>query len=192
MKSYFTFLLLFFISNSCGLIIIDSTGRTNDYEKLTEEQISTIIPYSKATRFEVGKVYTLNATELLSELNKHPESLVYVFKNACTGELCKPMAVYEEYAQIHQLKLFLVMNGFGNIAETTDQPLKSPLYAIDSDYYEENIRAKYERYFANELRGLPREKKSGGYQGNLYFFSGNQLDTICRELPKQRIITPSF
>lgn len=193
MKSYFLTLFSFVLLNSCGLITIESSGRTNDFEKLNEEQKSTIVPYSKTSNFELGKIYSLNGKELLSELNKHPKSLVYVFKNSCTSDLCKPMAVYEEYAQIHQLKLFLVMSGFDKLNETTDQPLKSTLYVIDGDYYQERIRAKYELYFANELKSLPKDQKKGKYQGNLYFFSGNHLDTICRELPKNKtVFNPSF
>lgn len=184
---------LVFVLSSCVIY-----GITNDYDKLTGEQRNSIIPYSKATSFEIGKIYTLNAQELKSEMEKHPKSLVYIFANGCSSESCLPMAVYEEYAKKHNRKLFLIMTGYGALKATTNQPLASPLYAIDNDFYQEKKHRKYYRCFKNDLQGRPldyketKEDYQGDFYGSLYFYSGNHLDSVCRELPKNRVITPSF
>ncbi len=181
MKSIFI-LFLSFVLGSCIVIVV--YGRTNDYDKLTETQKSNIIHYAEGKSLDPRKVYAINAQELLTELKKQPKSLVYIFVNGCSSETCYPMAVYEEYARTHNLKLFLVMTGFAHLSETTDQPFQGPLFAIDGDFYKKEKRSVYTRYFENELQGLPVEHKARDYKGGLYFFSGNQLDTICRELPK--------
>lgn len=163
-------------------------GITNDYERLTGEQRQTIIPYAKATSFETGKIYTINAQELKSEMEKHEKSLVYIFTNGCSSESCLPMAVYEEYAKKHNRKLFLIMTGYGMLNATTDQPLASPLYAIDNDFYQEKRSKKYNQRFKNDLLGRPLDYKEtekdfrGNLYGDLYFFSRNELDSVRREL----------
>lgn len=173
------FIISAVIVSSCTIY-----GLKNDYETLDETQKEDIVPFSEKTGQELGKIYTLNGKQLTAELEKHPKSLVYVFKNGCTSDLCKPMAVYEDYAKAHNLKLFLVMNSFCHLTETTEQPLENPLFAIDSDFYGVKYRFKYQKYFQNELQNQPIKTKEKEYQGNLYFFTGNKLDKIERELPE--------
>jgi hypothetical protein len=182
--------LLVSILCSCFL----SKEFTNGYNQLTEEQKSKIIPYTEAHSFEKGNIYCLSAQELLVELKKYPKSLVYVFTNGCSYKTCHPMAVYEDYAKIHNLKLFLVMNSYRSLHSTTNQAIDNPLFAIDADFYSDQKPKYYIDYFLNDLEGHPLDlpRLRGINNGNLFFYSGDHLDTTCFELPENKIITPSF
>ena len=161
-------------------------GLTNDYGKLSEEEKLKIVPLQSFENLSLDKVYKINGKQLRSELAKHEKSMVYIFKNGCTSDYCKPMYVYENCAKTNGYTLFLVMDGYCNLDETLDQRINfsSQLFSIDNDYYSCNSRTKYSRYFENELRGLSRETKSKEYFGSIYFFSKDKIEKITNELPK--------
>lgn len=161
-------------------------GFTNDYSKLSAENKAKVVPLPDFDNVSQENIYKINAKQLKEELAKHSQSLVYVFKNGCTSELCRPMFVYENYAKKNGYKLFLVMNGYANLNQTLDQrnSFNSPLFSIDNEHYNSNNRNTYIRFFKNELQGKPFDEKSGDYLGNLFFFKGNQLEKIVNDLPK--------
>ncbi|HLF51031.1 hypothetical protein [Flavobacterium sp.] len=172
------FFLLAFIS-SCSI-----QGLTNDYKKLEESQKSKIVALNNVTEFNTDYIYKVNGTQLKQELKAHPKSIVYIFKNGCTSDLCKPLMVYENYAKENGYKLFLVMDGFGNLNEALAQPITSPLFAIDSYHYQKKFRATYSRYFENDLTNKPFTEKNKEYLGSLFFFKEDKLEKILKELPK--------
>lgn len=171
---------------SATLLSCSIHGLRSDYSTLSIEDKAKVVPLENFDAVNPEKIYKINATQLKEELAKHSKSLVYVFKNGCTSELCRPMFVYENYAKKNGYKLFLVMEGYGSLHETLDQrnSFTSPLFSIDNEYYNSNYRNTYTRYFENELQGKPIDEKSGDYLGNLFFFKGNQLEKIARDLPK--------
>ncbi|HSD15077.1 MAG TPA: hypothetical protein VLB74_10550 [Flavobacterium sp.] len=171
---------------SATLLSCTIQGLTNDYSKLSVENKAKVVPLENFENLNTEQIYKINAQQLKSELAKHPQSLVYIFKNGCTSDLCKPMYVYENFANKKGYKLFLVMNGYDGLNSTLDRRIsfKSPLFSIDNNFYESKYRITYTRYFENELTGKPRETKRGEYLGNLYFFKGSQLEKIERDLPK--------
>lgn len=171
-------LLLFFLA-SCSI-----QGLTNDYGKLSKKEKQTIVPLESFNNLNIDKIYKINGRQLRVELAKHEKSLVYIFKNGCTSDSCKPMYVYENYAKTNGYKLFLVMDGYANLNETTEQRINfsCPLFSIDNEFYESNNRNKYSRYFENDLQGVATLSKQKEYLGNLYFFNKDELEKIKQNL----------
>lgn len=177
---YFLLIISLFALQACTLY-----GFTNDYKKLSESEKATVIPLKSFDETDSEHIYKINGVQLKSELKKHAKSMVYVFTNGCKSKYCLPMSNYEQYAKEHDYKLFLVMNGFGSVNETTKQRSEvftEPLFAIDSDFYKTNIRNRYTNIFTNDLRGLPLAAKPK-WEGDIYFFEGDKLLKITNELP---------
>ena len=181
MKKIIPFILISLLLHSCKI-----SGLTDDYSKLTEHNKLKIIPLESFENLDVDKIYKISGKQLRSEIAKHEKSLVYIFKNGCTSDLCKPMLVYENYANQNGYTLFLVMEGYGNLENTFEQRnnFTSQLFSINTDLYDSKYRAVYSRMFENELLENDINYKPKIYLGNLFFFEGNQLIKIAHELPK--------
>ncbi len=160
-------------------------GFTDDYKKLSDAEKSMIVPLKTFVNTDQSKIYKVNGLQLRGEIQKHPKSLVYFFTNGCTSEYCRPMSVYQDFAEEHGYKLFLVMEGFGKLEKTTVQRsdiFTAPLFAMDSDFYGKSYSGTYSKYFQNDLRGQQRNTKNE-WQGSLYFFEHGKLSKILRDLP---------
>lgn len=182
MKKIITLLAFGALLSSCAI-----EGLTNDYKKLTtEQQNSIVVLNSFDSANDLDKIYKINGSQLREELKKHPKALVYVFKNGCTSEYCKPLYVYENYVKENNQKLFLVMNGYGSLSESTNEILSVPLYSIDNEYYDKKMRNTYVRYFQNDMLGRDLDYKEKEYYGNLFFFENGELVSIKRELPEKQ------
>jgi len=175
-------ILLLFCSimfSSCAI-----QGLTNDYNGLSENQKETIVPlksFDETT--DLDKIYKINGYQLQEELKKYPKAMVYVFKNGCTSEYCKPLYFYENFANQNNYKLFLVMNGYANLEISTVEASKSPLFSIDNDYYKKKYRTTYTRFFQNDMLGRDLKSKEDEYLGQLFFFENGKLASIERDLP---------
>lgn len=174
-----------FITSSCVVVSINGSmnGITNNYKKLSDEQKSKIKKLESFDNLDISCIYEINAKQLKEEMNKYPKSIVYVFTNNCGAETCLPLGVYESYAEKNGYKLFLIMNGYSSIYKTIVQKPESQLFSINVDYYKAKIRAKYIRYFENELMGNPKKMKSKEYYGNIFFFEYGEFKNVYRELP---------
>lgn len=180
MKKVFLLLAFTGIASACTV-----QGWTNDYDKLNETQKQKIAEFHNFKAVSRDSIYKINGQQLREELKNHPKSIVYLFSNGCTSELCRPLSVYEDYAVKNGYQLFLVMNGYTNLDATLKQPVSGVLYVIDNDYYKERLNYKYTRYFENDLTNKPLNEKAGKYSGNLYFFERDTLLQILRDLPKE-------
>ena len=170
------------------LIILNSCvvqGLTNDYGKLNDSEKALIHDFEGFSEVESRAIYEINGKALREELKNHPRSIVYKLANVCSSEYCKPFQLYENFAKEHGYHLFMVMSGYADLYKTMEQPFSSPLYAIDTDYYETKISYKYNRYFENDFMGLETKAKQGEYLGSLYFFEGDSLVEVRRELPEE-------
>ncbi len=179
MEKFFLLIAITGIVTACAI-----RGITNDYDKLTEAQKTKIVQLNSFNDVKPGLVHKINGAQLRAELKNHAKSIVYVFKNGCTSDYCKPLMVYESYAKANGYSLFLVMDGYINLDASLDQHIAGVLYAIDNDYYKNNKRNVYSRYFTNEICGRTFDSKEGEYKGNLFLFTGDHLDNTVRELPK--------
>ena len=175
-------ILLSFIGFTSSCIV---QGWTNDYDKLSETQKNKIVEVVNFQDVHKEFIYKINGQQLREELKNHAKSIVYIFSNGCSSELCKPISVYEDFALTNGYKLFLVMNGFTNLNATLKQPISNVLFVIDNYHYDEKVNYKYTKYFINELTNEPLRNKNRKYLGNLFFFQGNDLVNILKELPKE-------
>ncbi|MBZ0242962.1 MAG: hypothetical protein K8F24_07095 [Bacteroidales bacterium] len=180
MKQLFFWFGTLIILNSCVV-----QGLTNDFGKLNDSEKALIHDFEGFSEVESRAIYEINGKALREELKNHPKSIVYKLSNGCPSEYCKPLQLYENFAKEHDYHLFMVMIGYANLYETMEQPFSSPLYAIDTDYYETSISYKYNRYFDNDFMGLETKAKQGEYAGSLYFFEGDSLVEVRRELPEE-------
>ena len=161
-------------------------GVTNDYKKLSEQEKITIVPLENFEKTDNNYIYKINGQQLKAELSKHPKSLVYLFTNGCTSVYCLPMSNYERFAKENNYKLFLVMEGYGHLSQTTQQRSQvftEPLYSIDNDYYKSWYSVRFHRLFENELRGIDKKSKPE-WEGSLYFFNYDKLEKVTRDLPQ--------
>lgn len=179
MRKIFVILSLVVFTYSCVV-----EGWTNDYNTLNEFQKKKITAIEDFRDLKKGLIYKINGQQLREELKNHPKSIVYIFSNGCSSELCKPISVYEEFAMQNEYHLFLIMNGFTNIESTLKQSFTSVLFVMDNEYYNEKRNYKYSRYFENDLLKRSLKEKNNKYSGNLYFFQGDSLVQILKELPK--------
>jgi hypothetical protein len=177
---YLLFLPVIVLFTSCIV-----QGLTDDYHRLNNEQKELIIELKSFQQLQSGYIYKITGEQLRMELKNYPKSLVYIFANGCSSELCKPLSSYEEFARLNGYQLFMIMNGFADIESTLKQSFNGVLYAIDGNAYNEKISYRYTRYFENELLGKPVKEKKRVYAGNLFFFQGNELVKVERELPKE-------
>ena len=180
MKKIIILISLIGFTSSCVV-----QGWTNDYERLSESQKAKIIEIETFQDIHKGFIYKINGQQLREELRNLAKSIVYIFSNGCSSDLCKPISVYEDYASRNGYNLFLVMNGFANLDETLKQTFSNVLFAMDNYYYNENHCYKYSRYFENELTNKPLNEKNKIFLGNLYFFHGDTLIQILKELPNE-------
>lgn len=167
--------------SSCSVTVY---GLTDDYKKLTRDRQNRIVPLRSFAETDTVSVYKINGHQLREELRKHPKALVYTFTNGCPSAYCLPMSTYEKFAKENGYRLFLVMEGFGNLNETTKQRsavFTAPLYAIDAGYYQTKYSWNFSKYFENDLRGQPRKTKNE-WLGSLYFFENGNLIKVTRDL----------
>lgn len=179
MKNSVLYLLLLLLT-SCGLVEIN--GLSDDYGKLTDKQKELFIPFKKNETLDKNKIYQVTADQLKEEVKNYPKALIYVFTNGCSSELCKPLYFYENWADKNGVKLYLVMNSYANLFETTEQKFEGNLYVINSDFYGKKAFKRYSVFFKNELKGLDKKTKEN-WEGGLFFYeNGNYIKTL-RELP---------
>lgn len=169
---------------SCTLLsCIQVRGLTDDYNKLTAEQKTLVQPFRSNTILTKGKVYKINATELLEELREYPKAIVYIFTVGCPADSCLPLPVYEAYARANGYKIFFVMTSYKDLDEALDEPISEPLFVIDSDYYGKKYFRKYVDYFKNELQGRDRKSKEVVYDGGIHFFEHGIYKNTATYLP---------
>jgi len=181
MKQIYKISLLGFLAillTSCAV-----AGLTNDYNKLSNQNKLKIVKLANFKTLSVNSIYELSASELKTELKNHSKSIVYVFTNGCTSNLCMPLSHYQNFAKENKYKLFLVMTGYADLNETLVQNVNEPLFSINSAYYNTKYRFKYTQFFENELQNLPIKYKEKEYKGSLFFFERDKLIDIKKKLP---------
>ena len=90
-------LLLMAVFPSCAIIEINGLG--NDYNDLDESHKALVRPLESFEEVPPGLVYKLAMPMLKEELEHQPKAVVRVFNAACRGNACKPLSVFQQYAQ---------------------------------------------------------------------------------------------
>ena len=181
-KLFTLFALLLF--SSCAVIEINGLG--NDYKDLDESHKALVRPLDSFEEAQSGLVYKLTMPILKEELEQQPKAIVRVFNPACTSNTCRPLSIYQQYAQENGYALYQVMISYAGMEDAISQAKDFPLFVIDNDYYKTSLQPLYLRYFTNELIGLPRKTKERDVpeelDGHLYFFEYGQLIKVTDDL----------
>lgn len=119
---------------------------------------------------------------MLDALKEYPKAFVYVFAVGCTGDACKPLPVYEDYAKKNGYKVFFVLVSYMDLDIALTDPRTEPLLVIDSDYYGNKFVRGYVEDFKNELKGRDRKFK-GPYEGGLLFYENGVYQRSYSYLP---------
>ena len=180
-------LLAFVLLNcsSCG--IIEVTGYYNDYDMLTEAQKSVVFDFQGFDNAKRGYVYKINPEQLKAEIAIQPKSMVYLFSSCGCGE-CIPLSVFEQYANDNGYNIIFVLRDYYKLGNTLEQNIAHPIFVIDNDYYQENRRFIYERYFLNDLLGNPTKMKYKDMpeelqMASLFFYEKGKLVEALQKLP---------
>lgn len=181
-KFYTLFALLLF--TSCAIIEVNGLG--NDYNDLNENQKALVRPLESFEEAQPGLVYKLTMPKLKEELAQQPKAIVRVFNAACRGNACKPLSIFQQYAQKNGYTIYQVMISYAGMENAISQAKDFPLFVIDNDYYKTSLQPLYLRYFTNELVGLPRKTKEKDVpeelDGELYFFEYGKLIKVTNDL----------
>ena len=169
---------------SCAIIEINGLG--NDYNDLDESHKALVRPLENFEEAQPGLVYKLAMPMLKEELEHQPKAIVRVFNAACRGNACKPLSVFQQYAQENGYTIYQVMISYAGMEDAISQAKDFPLFVIENDYYMTSLQPLYLRYFTNELVGLPRKTKERDVpeelDGEFYFFEYGRLTKVLKEL----------
>lgn len=164
----------------CSCVQIRGVG--DDYKHLTPFEKSLVEPFNNENSLKMSKVYKTNATMLLKALKDYPKAFVYVYTVGCVDDTCKPLAVYEEYAQKNGYKVFFILTSYMDLDVALLEPRNTPLFVIDSKYYGNKLFRAYVDDFKNELKGRDRKAK-GVYEGGLLFYENGIYKKSYTYLP---------
>ena len=170
---------------TCGSLV-EVNGLTNDIDKLSETQKALVVPFESFDATKAGFVYKVTASELKSGLKDCPRAMVRVFNPKCSSSSCQPLSYYQQYADDNGFFLIQVMISYAGFEEEVRQSSNRPLFIIDDAAYGSKLRPVYERYFINELLGLPRKTKYDDIPENMtgqnFFFEFGTLKEVKTEL----------
>ena len=177
-------LLALLLFTSCAIIEVNGLG--NDYKDLDESHMALVRPLESFEEAQSGLVYKLTMPKLKEALEQQPKAIVRVFNAACRGNACKPLSVFQLYAQENGYTLYQVMISYAGMENAISQAKDFPLFVIDNDYYKTSLQPLYLRYFTNELVGLPRKTKERDVpeelDGEFYFFEYGKLIKVTDDL----------
>lgn len=105
--------LVFFCFSLVSCVQVRGLG--DDYKYLTPFEKTLIVPFKKDESLKMSKVYKTNANSLLNSIKNYPKAFVYVYTVGCVGDACKPLSVYEEYAQKNGYKVFFVLTSYKDL-----------------------------------------------------------------------------
>lgn len=178
MKKIIASLLISFSISSC----VQMRGIGDDYKHLTPFEKSLVEPFNKEKKLLKSRVYKTNASTLLDALKDYPKAFVYVYTVGCVSDACKPLSVYENYANRNGYKVFFVLTSYMDLDIALLEPRSSPLFVIDSKYYGNKLFRGYVDDFKNELKGKDRKAK-GEYEGGLLFYENGAYKKSYSYLP---------
>ena len=173
---------------SCNTRLISIHGYYNDYDKLSESGKAKIHTFTSFNTMENAEVYVINPVSLKEEIARHPKSLLAIYSTGCDSSVCQTISSYEKFASNNGYHLFLTMISYEGVEQAIAQNPTCPIFVVDNDYYNENRRFIYERYFLNDLIDYPthtRYKDIPDQMENarLFFYENGKLVNVSKEIP---------
>jgi len=161
------------------------SGLTSDYDQLSKAQQSQIRPLPAHGTLNPGIIYTVSAGDLLSMLAPDETAIVYLFSPGCNANPAPDLSDMYAKAIAGGYKFYPVLTGYSGLNRL--EPLGSDyfLYVIDDMYYRTPYRFRYERFFVNELKGLPKKQKYSRDEdpGTFFLFVRGHFDCLLPEIP---------
>lgn len=161
------------------------SGLTSDYDQLSKIQRSQIRPLPAQEPLNPGAIYTVSAGDLLSMLSADEKAIVYVFSPGCNANSAPDLSAMNSKANEGGYAFYPVLTGYSGLGRL--EPLGSDylLYVIDDIHYRTRYRFRYERFFINELKCLPKKQKfsRGEDPGTYFLFVGGHFDCLLPEIP---------
>lgn len=173
------YLLAGCITVLCACTVVIHTG--NAYRDLPSAQKEMIRKLENFESINSNSIYEITGVQLLQELNKQKQSLVYIFKSGCTSENCVPLALVENYAKQNNLRLFLVLSSYSKLELTLEQHSSALLFAINAAHYGNPNHSRYIQAFLDEL-GYQQTQAQSKTPGSYLFFKGSKLVEIKQKL----------
>ena len=176
-----------FICSCCtGLISIQ--GYYNDYDKLSESGKAKVHTLTSFNNLKDAEVYVIDPVTLKEEIAKHPMSIVVMYSTGCNSSTCQSISSYEKFATDNGYHLFLTMISYEGVEQAIAQNPTCPIFVVDNNYYNENRRFIYERYFLNDLIDYPTHTKYKDIpdemeNARLFFYENGKLVNVSREIP---------
>lgn len=173
---------------SCSTKLISIHGYNNDYDKLSELGRAKIHTLTNFNILENAEVYVVAPVSLKEEIARHSKSVVVLYSTTCNSSDCQTISSYEKFAADNGYRLFLTMISYEGVEQAIAQNPTSPIFVVDNDYYKENRRFIYERYFLNDLIGYPTHTKYKDIpdemeNARLFFYEEGRLVNVLDRIP---------
>lgn len=140
------------LGTSCNII-----KPKDQYGDLPQSWKDIVVPlgdFDHAKRSEITKI---NGIQLQDELKKHPKALVRFVVNYCPAN--QDLKSFEDYSIENGYRLFIVMYDFRMPYMIFNQPINSPVFAIDTPHYNTENTNKSSKRFINEMLGKAIDEK---------------------------------
>jgi len=168
MQKVILFIIPLFIFTSCVIQFVNG----NEYETLTESEKLKVHRLESFNDLKPKHIYEITGIQLLNELKTKDKSLVYIFANNCNSESCIPINIIENHANENDLSFYPIMISYYKVDITLSQPINTPLFSINNNYYNEDKERKYVDKFKKDIgyNYFSNNKYLGGY---IYFQRDN-------------------
>lgn len=103
--------------------------------------------YCDSTFLDSNLVVLINHSELLECIQRHDNSIVYIWKPNCHGNYCYSPKLIQQKCKEHKITLFLVAEYFDSEKMSFNYHIEKPILGIDTHYYKTNLTSKYLKRF---------------------------------------------
>lgn len=134
------------LGTSCNII-----KPKDGYSDLPQGWKDIVVPLSDFDQAQRSEITKINGVQLQQELKKHPKALVRFVVNYCPAN--RDLKVFEDYTQENGYRVFIVMYDFRTPYMIFNQSIVSPVFAIDTPYYNTKNVNKSKKCFINQMLG---------------------------------------
>lgn len=113
-------------------------------------------------------VYIINGINLKNCIASEEKSLIYIWEPHCKSKFCLPLGTIQEICKEKGIKLYIVAQYYDSELMSKKYNLDSPIFGIDTEYYNTNLVEKYVTKFIHDFN---INKEIG--ERYLYFENGN-------------------
>lgn len=173
-------LIIFFLYSSCS-IKGSFQGLKSYYKKTNSRKPGLLIRPIDKNICELRntgspKVYIINSQSLSECLKSYEHSLVYIWAPKCKSKYCYPLNLIQQKCDKKNITLYIVAEYYDSELMDIAYSIKSPIFGIDTDYYETNTTSKYLAAFLHELT------LTNGFRGRFLDFTGGKFNKVFDDI----------